>query len=204
MSPIEDRAAEHRAADAGRVPSVINLASRMKAEHSRRRPRISSPSRIYVFPSRNTRVMRTSRDTRHVRASPAMRLHTVDPPAQASAGMQKSALRRRTSTRLPVWIRPLTTRRALVIGAIACYALIMFNLIYGIAALARLKSLRPLPAVSAAEPQRPLAAVTAAVVPPPTFNIVNSFAETGVRGPCTFDAAFEGTRRDVRRHAGIC
>ena len=64
---------------------------------------------------------------------------------------------RKSFAGLPRWIRALTTRRILILGAAACYALILFNLIYGIASLARLKSWRPLPAVNAMELQRTMA-----------------------------------------------
>jgi len=202
MSPIEDRAVQDRATDAHRVPQVVNLASRLKVADTYRRPRksASSPSRIYLFPA-NPGVRHPSHNVRRMRPTPAMRLHIVDSPAQISTGAQDSATRRRVSAGLPVWIRTLTTRRALMLGAIACYALIMFNLIYGIATLARLKSLRPLPTVAAAEPQRPMAAVADAILPSSALNTVSPL--TGAPGPCTFDAAFEASRED-RRRAGMC
>ena len=205
MSPIEDRAVQDRATDTARVPLVVDLASRLKVAdtHRRRHKSASSPSRIYLFPAANTRVMPPSHNVRLMRPTPAMRLHIVDSPAQISAGAQASATRRRISAGLPVWIRTLTTRRALMLGAIACYALIMFNLIYGIATLARLKSLRPLPPVAATEPQRPMAAVVDAILPSSTLNNVSPLAGAGVPGPCTFDAAFEGNW-EGRRHARTC
>lgn len=202
----EDRAVQDRPKDPGRVPLVVDLVSRMKVAdtHRHRRRSTSSPSRIYVFPARNTRLIRPSYNTRLVRTTPPMRLHSVPPPAQVSAGAQESAKRQRIFAGLPLWMRTLTTRRALILGAIACYALILFNLIYGIATLARLKSLRPLPAVSAAEPQRPLAAVAAAILPHSAPTIVSPMADAGVPGPCIFDTAFEATPQEVRRQPGIC
>jgi hypothetical protein len=204
MSPIEDRAVQDRATDTGRVPLVVDLASRLKVAdttHRRRHKSASSPSRMYLFPAANTRVMPPSHNVRLMRPTPAMRLHIVDSPAHISAGA--SATRRRISGGLPGWIRTLTTRRALMLGAIACYALIMFNLIYGIATLARLKSLRPLPPVAATEPQRPMAAVADAILPSSTLNNLSPLAGAGVPGPCTFDAAFEANW-EGRRHARTC
>ena len=139
-----------------------------------------------------------------MRSKPAVRLHAVAPPAQVTTGAQESTTRPRMSAGLPGWIRSLTTRRALLLGAIACYALILFNLLYGIATLARLKSLRPLPAVSAAEPQRQLAAVAAATLPPSMLDTASPLAGAGVTGPCTFDSASERMRQDGRGHAGSC
>ena len=112
MSPIEDRAVQDRATDTGRVPLVVDLASRLKVAdtHRRRHRSASSPSRIYLFPAANTRVMPQSHKVRLMRPTPAMRLHIVDSPAQISAGAQASATRRRISAGLPVWIRTLTTR----------------------------------------------------------------------------------------------
>src|ERR1019366_838662 len=69
-------------------------------------------------------------------------------------GASQAQAHRKLSAHLPGWIRLLTTRRALVLGAAVCYLLIIFNLIYGVASLARLKPWRPLHDVTATELQR--------------------------------------------------
>ena len=90
-----------------------------------------------------------------------------------------------------------------MLGALACYALILFNLIYGVATLARLKGLRPpIPSVNALEPQRPAGTATA-VMPAGMPGIGNSFAAVAVPGLCRIDAAFESTRHVIRGHAVV-
>ena len=117
----------------GASPFVVNLASRMKNIHSMRPPRAgadTTASEIYIFPA----------PPRHTPASPG----------------QEDSTRwyRQSFAGLPRWIRALTMRRVLILGAAACYALILFNLIYGIASLARLKAWRTMPAANAMELQR--------------------------------------------------
>lgn len=113
----------------GTSPFVIDLASRMKNIRPVRSPRSSvdaSSSEIYIFPA----------------------------PARSALPDASRRWYRKSFAGLPRWIRALTMRRVLILGAAACYALILFNLIYGIASLARLQPGRPIPLVNALELQR--------------------------------------------------
>lgn len=141
MTQTQDGAADA----AGTSLLLVDFAGKLKNLHSTpaRHPKITSPSStIYIFPSRTTHAPR-----------PAAGL--ARPPAEADP--VRAVVRRKLSAQLPGWVRSLTTRRMLMMGAAACYALILFNLIYGIASLSRMKSWHPVHAVNAAELQRAMA-----------------------------------------------
>ena len=124
---------------------VVDFAGRLKDLHATpaRRSKINSrPSTVHILPPR------TARAPRHASGEPR-------PPADAAPG--HAMVSGRLPAQLPAWVRALTTRRILVIGAAACYALILFNLVYGIASLSRMKSGHPVQAANASELQREMA-----------------------------------------------
>jgi hypothetical protein len=183
MAHLQDGTADA----AGTSRLVVDFARKLKDLHppSARRSKITlPPSAIYRFPLRTTH-------TPHLATDPACPRAEADPaPAM---------VRRKLSAQLPAWVCVLTVRRMLMIGATACYALILFNLIYGIASLSRMKSWHPVQVVNATELQRamappvdsrrvdlPLAAASAAGVAP------------ALRTP---EPAVNGTRPTLRRGA---
>jgi hypothetical protein len=126
----------------GTPPLVVDFAGKLKDLRASpaRRSKIKAPSStIYFFPPRTTHAPR-----------PVAGIANL--PAKADP--VRAMVRRKLSAQLPAWVRYLTTRRILMMGAVACYALILFNLIYGIASLSRMKSWHPVQAVNATELQR--------------------------------------------------
>jgi hypothetical protein len=100
---------------------VVDLASRMKTPPAvRPRPRNAGPasSIVYFFPAQRGR-------------------RYDDPPPAARAGECASPLPQAgdTAVRFTRPAFPFDTGRALLLGALGCYALILFNLIYGVASV---------------------------------------------------------------------
>ena len=115
-------------------PLIVDLTGRLKkhtrTSHARRKVKsASASSTIYLFPAPRAN---STRNEMPVRA---------DEPAQRSR-------------RLPRWIRSLTAWHGLVAGAIACYVLILCNLVYGLTSMAQLKAWRPLQGATISELQR--------------------------------------------------
>jgi hypothetical protein len=130
---------------AGTPPLVVDFAGKLKDLHAvpaRRSKFTARSSTVYIFPQRTTPA-----------PSPAAGLARL----RAEADPVHATVRRKISAQLPAWVRSLTTRRILMMGAVACYALILFNLIYGIASLSRMKSWHPVQSVNATELQRAIA-----------------------------------------------
>jgi hypothetical protein len=182
MTHTKDGAAESAATSS----LVVDLAGKMKDFHSpqTRGPKITlaSSSTIYIFPSRRAPLPRTA-------TTPPL-LRVEHDAAQAHACKQVSA-------RLPRWIRSMTTRHALVLGTAACYLLIIFNLIYGVASVARLNAWRPVPAASAIDLQRH--AMAAPVECERASNLRGTAvpAEGILSVLCATDRSFGGTLDDI-------
>src|SRR5512141_2782115 len=170
---------------AGSSLLVVDFAGKLKDLHATpaRHSKIASPSStICIFPRR----------TLHAP-------HPASGPARSPAGVEPehTTMRGKLSAQLPAWIRSLTTRRLLMIGAAACYALILFNLIYGIASLSRMKSWHPVQAVNATELQR-------AMTPPADAGhrpVLPLAASPAAGGPALPTPAVMSDRPSVRRGA---
>src|SRR3954470_22314408 len=119
----------------GTSPLIVDITGRIKqpqrSAQQRRRTKFSprASTRIYAFPARQV-------NPRHQENSS---------PARESTS---------TSRRLVVWLRSLTAWHGLMAGAVACYVLIICNLIYGLSSLAQLKVWRPLQGAAVSELQR--------------------------------------------------
>jgi hypothetical protein len=116
-------------------PLIVDLTGRMKkpmrSSQVRRRTKFAphASTRIYAFPAHQVNPSR----------------HEISSPARESTS---------TSRRLTLWLRSLTAWHGLVAGAIACYVLIICNLIYGLSSMAQLKVWRPLDGAAVSELQR--------------------------------------------------
>lgn len=124
---------------------VVSLASRARRPHPIRTQRAdesAQSSRIYFFPIQARRVAPAP-------LTPAFEIATAAQPdiapipvesIEAKPPMTASAERGRIA-----WTRRIETRHALWLGAAACYALIIFNFVYGLSSLARMKPWPTLP-----------------------------------------------------------
>ena len=113
---------------------IVDLTGRRKkatrVPHARRPAKAASASStIYVFPARPVIATR-----------------------QEVPGKPTGAAHR--SRRFPRWLRSLTAWHGLIAGAIACYVLILCNLIYGVTSMAQFKVWRPLQSATISEFQR--------------------------------------------------
>ena len=182
MTHLQDGAADA----AGTSRLVIDFAGKLKDLHAApaRRSRISSPpSPVYIFPPRKAHTPARA-------DSPSLRTAEMDPALALTP--------RKLSTQLPGWVRVLTSRRMLMIGAAACYALILFNLVYGIATLSRMQSWRSVPAVNATELQRAIAPTA----DPRRVDLPLAVAPAGVAPALrTPEPPINGTRPTLRRGA---
>ena len=172
----------------GTPPLVVDFAGKLKDLRAAptRRSKITSPSStIYIFPPRTTHAPR-----------PAAGIANL--PAEADP--VRAMVRRKLSAQLPAWVRSLTTRRILMMGAVACYALILFNLIYGIASLSRMKSWHAVQAVNATELQR---AMTAQVDTGSRLDLPLAASPSAIAALNTRDPALNGNRPGPRRRAEL-
>ena len=115
-------------------PLIVDLTGRMKkkarSQHARQPAKsAASAPMIYVFPARQ-----------------------VSPPAGDAPS--KTPEPAHSARRFPRWLRSLTAWHGLIAGAIACYVLIVCNLIYGLTSMAQLKVWRPLQGPAMSELQR--------------------------------------------------
>jgi hypothetical protein len=172
------------AVSSGTSSLVVYLTGRRKHLHSwhphRPKNTLPAPTTIYVFPSRPTKSPR--------RATP---LRDTEHPVQQKRGRQE------LWARLPRWIHALTTWHALMLGAAACYLLIIFNLVYGLTSLAQLKAWRPLQAVSAADPQRRALAAPVECEPAPSWPAASVPTARIASVLCATDLSFGGTLDDI-------
>ena len=109
---------------------VVDLTSRIKTmPPARARKAAPASSVVYFFPAQRRR--------RH-----------DDPPATAGSDECAAAAQRTGDPGFKFSRRaaPLDTGRVLLLGALACYALILFNLIYGVASVSETRVVQPHPA----------------------------------------------------------
>jgi hypothetical protein len=123
-------------------PFVVSLASRARRHRSSRaRAELEGlrSSRLYYFPQR----------TAHEPLKPAALIvsqQSCESSREASATFDKPTLPPSSIAARPSPAKRFETRHALLFGVLACYALILFNLVYGLTALARLKAWTAVPA----------------------------------------------------------
>lgn len=163
-----------------RPPFVVDFASRVNRVRARRPRRRQTADRraapvVYVF-SANPRF------TPFARTAPAERASARD----IDEGRNHAAPQRPSKTAIPLHrFTGLSASRALLIGAIACYALILFNLVYGIVSMGYPRSATP------AAPARPAGEAARAGAHPLDFR--SPLGTTILAGLCrpevTFDSA---------------